>query len=351
MSKVNGSGADPKQLTKLFNHLENKSSGHIDRAKADPKDISLPQLKEQIKLYKNASITDIARDLEANFNDIDRDGNNKISFQEASDFYGGEGVSGEGEGDVAGNGGSGNNHNEENTVGGGATQQAHGNKPTGGASRGSANVVSGQNYAPIPGGGGAEMNYVDVPKKVSKGGPITVNTNGADYILIHSSSGGHGPDHANGVSVNHFNIPAEFQNRVVGFVGAKDASMILIDVRGLDKFQFTGQNETAYSLIKGVPDDMQIVVDNKAKNGENKGYIDPTNPGVGRQEIEMGPNSDAMIYKEDEGSPKNQNRIDLLDRSSGNYYNRGEDNGMFVTDERINMTGNGAYMWISFKPK
>ncbi len=181
------------------------------------------------------------------------------------------------------------------------------------------------------------MNYVSLPSETT----TTIDLKNADYILIGSSSGGHGSNVTTGVDADHFNVPRELRDRVVGTVGSRDASMILIDVRGLDKYKFDGKNENNYSLIHT---NKNIEIVNKSSRSNTNGYVDPQKK-KGEQ-INMPSGADALIYKEDEGSY--QNRIDALAKHSDVYFNKGQDNALTMSDNSIPLSGNGAIMGLRF---
>jgi Ca2+-binding EF-hand superfamily protein len=210
----------------------------------------------------------------------------------------------------------------------------------GGPVNAQARIVNGEEYYEIPGGQGAEMNYVDFPANGTK---AEIDLKGADYLVIYSSGRGHGDAVTTGVDADTLRIPPEYHDRVVGTVGSLDAGMIIIDVRGLDTFPFHGLNECGYSLIRNVPEGKELRIDNQSSEHNTNGYIDPQKK-KGEQVL-MSRSSNFMIYKEDEGHFVN--RQEALRSTNGAYYAYGEDNALFVTNNDIRLSGNGAAAHIS----
>ncbi len=186
-------------------------------------------------------------------------------------------------------------------------------------------------YHSIPGNPNGTMNYVALPSNAR----TTIKTGGAQYMLIHSSGDGHSAHHTDGVNRDHFHLPGNC--KVVGWVGANDASMMLVKLDGSGTFKFQGQNECGYSLIRthSVP-----TIENAAKDGKNTGYMDPD---VGKKQVGSRPGC-TTIYKEDEGA--HEIRIKRLTEAGGVYYGKGEDNALVVTTNDIKLSGNGAVMFI-----
>lgn len=208
-------------------------------------------------------------------------------------------------------------------------------------------------FQKIPGGGGAEMNFVDLFKgKDKQHWNGTINTKGADYIIITSSNKNQYEPTGNVAS--HFNIPSELKDRIVGSSGAKDATMVLIDIRGIESFEFRGKNEPSFSLIRNVPYNKKFVVDSDNANGSNTtGYTDPqVHGGKGMAKpinVEASPwanRSDILIWKEDQNDDSKDNEMKNAD---GVYFNHGIDNAMFVTDNfnSLKHNANGCLMALS----
>jgi hypothetical protein len=205
-----------------------------------------------------------------------------------------------------------------------------------------------------------QIEYVKAPNNYKND---ALPTDGADYMVFISSSGGH----ANGtyqphssIDEHHMNVHPSLQDRVVGWVGSKDKGMLLIDTRGLSTIPFEGKNETEFARLK-VTDGKSLQIDNNAKGGNSSdnsdinGALDPEIVDAGRKShrrVETQSGSDFSIYAEDEGSYTE--RINNLSSKATAGFEAG-DNSLFVfgtgvsveTGSNTKGIGNGAIAQIS----
>lgn len=122
--------------------------------------------KEVFLRYAQAQFPDVAlQEVEAIFNQIDRNGSGGLREREFDSW----GVA-----------------STQSVAVQSSDSGASSSKGVASTGNSDAGVAQGNDFYDIPGGEGAQMNYVDLPSNTSK----NIELNDADYIVIYSSSGG-----------------------------------------------------------------------------------------------------------------------------------------------------------------